>query len=1167
MYCRRRSGVKLTKASDAACRYNYGQNTTLVADLHSTEYRFLQHVPEHPNIVAVLGVIRACPLTENIVVRLPQAAREAASQKNKRTGRTRFLPTTGLLLERLPLTLEQHVAALGDALDNVAAISLAAQVVEALHHLHACGVVHGDLKPNNCMVDSARTPCRVVLVDFGCAVLRGPRSTDMNDSMTVIATESTNITLGNQAHLAPEVLAALARKGKLSRGSDKRIEIPLGKQSSFAAGVLLYELAMGLDSPILGYPAVGCSPAEFETVDFDGLAHVVSHEYALIVRGLLCYDPENRLPISAARNRLSNLFNSVTTSSMQSGPTVTGVAGVDALPAPPKQVVGRDVRRTDAPRQFWNGTTRTDAERMQVRECIDTLPAVHCGSRQPRPAYATERDWCGGGLDSEKTSGDANTATRDTANVQHCGISQEVRRPVRTASDAQYRDKEALEDSMLFGGHHVRQDAKKLPRTANKCNVRAGGKPSSSTDCMKATEGNSIFDTDESDVDVANDTSQQNEGHPRRCSKGAAAESLLLAVDTLSSPTDVQEIRHELDNVIALANSAFGEVACSSPQVVEAVVGILQEHRMDRATVIKACQALKRLGVDLTNQERFSQAGGLVALADVLAVHSTQCPAVAAALAAAIKAMTHCSAKNAAQFGKTQGIHHLIQAAQTFANDAPLAVATCQTLSTTCTDAACINLGNVAGAIDLLVRLIKMHENVSSVLQACFQTLGDLAQSSRLCQDRCGQGERLNALRIALQHHSAAPVAMSACFAFSAITQDHGINQERCGSVGIVEVLVKIVQLHSNNTSVLPLACSALTNMASAKVNQSRFGACRGVDMIMRVLRAHPLHVATAAAACSTFATMCVGHAGNAGRCSMASGIKAVVSVLQTHAGTPNSLTAGFRALRLLSQLNDTSKVACATCGAVSVLVKVLRSVEIDAETAVETCAALANLAMIHKVRSQVGACDGVKALLDIIRSHAKDSRVTTQATIALGNVGLNPQNKAICAARNAVSVLYHVMRVHSSNIAFLRAACRTLRNLSHNKEIKAQCISSGCAKMLVGILRKHRRNASVVVHACTALGNIATTQKNMRACGQFGAVDAVFDVLEWHVSNAALVEAVCRTLGNLACEPRNRAVCTRHRSFALVKHALKLHKNHAGVARAAKQTRNSLNVARCCVQ
>jgi hypothetical protein len=55
---------------------NLGQNTTLAASLHETEYRFLRHVPEHFNVVAVLGVIQTSPLTAHVVEHLPAAIRD-----------------------------------------------------------------------------------------------------------------------------------------------------------------------------------------------------------------------------------------------------------------------------------------------------------------------------------------------------------------------------------------------------------------------------------------------------------------------------------------------------------------------------------------------------------------------------------------------------------------------------------------------------------------------------------------------------------------------------------------------------------------------------------------------------------------------------------------------------------------------------------------------------------------------------------------------------------------------------------------------------------------------------------------------------------------------------------------------------------------------------------
>jgi hypothetical protein len=283
--------------------YNYGTNTTLVGNLQATEYRFLQRVPEHFNIAAVLGVIPASPLVEDLVKHLPEAAREAAvkpSIKKKLSNRRKkFRSTTGLLLELLPQTLEKYVKDLGDTLGIKEARSLGKQIVVAVRHLETNGVIHGDLKLNNIMVDPGTTPVRIVLVDFGCAVLRGDGAADMDKSMHVHVREGTNFSLGNQCHQAPEVLEGFNRKSKLERDSLEKVKIPLRGQGAFAVGVVLYELAMGLEHPVDDYPVMNSEEA-FDEIDFDSLEEEAGRVYTNVVRGLLKYKLADRMTLAAA---------------------------------------------------------------------------------------------------------------------------------------------------------------------------------------------------------------------------------------------------------------------------------------------------------------------------------------------------------------------------------------------------------------------------------------------------------------------------------------------------------------------------------------------------------------------------------------------------------------------------------------------------------------------------------------------------------------------------------------------------------------------------------------------------------------------------------------------------------------------------------------------------
>jgi|GEM_PF-1092663 len=101
-------------------------------------------------------------------------------------------------------------------------LHLAHQAVEALAHLHKAGVLHGDLKPTNLLVDR-RTRGHLTVVDFGHASARALRGLH-----------------GTPAYLAPEVVRGGAH--------DVRSEL-------YALGAVLYEALTG-GNPFVGADAV-----------------------------------------------------------------------------------------------------------------------------------------------------------------------------------------------------------------------------------------------------------------------------------------------------------------------------------------------------------------------------------------------------------------------------------------------------------------------------------------------------------------------------------------------------------------------------------------------------------------------------------------------------------------------------------------------------------------------------------------------------------------------------------------------------------------------------------------------------------------------------------------------------------------------------------------------
>jgi serine/threonine-protein kinase len=104
------------------------------------------------------------------------------------------------------------------ALSGQRALALIGQVAEAMVQAHAAGLVHGDLKPSNIMVE----PCgRIRILDFGLARLIDPLAT---------GTAIIDSVHGTIAYMAPERLQGQA---------------PGPQADIYALGVMLYQLVAG----------------------------------------------------------------------------------------------------------------------------------------------------------------------------------------------------------------------------------------------------------------------------------------------------------------------------------------------------------------------------------------------------------------------------------------------------------------------------------------------------------------------------------------------------------------------------------------------------------------------------------------------------------------------------------------------------------------------------------------------------------------------------------------------------------------------------------------------------------------------------------------------------------------------------------------------------------
>lgn len=98
-------------------------------------------------------------------------------------------------------------------------LDLAIQVLTALHAAHLAGVVHGDVKADNVLIESAGRVDLAVLIDFGLARVRG-----------MPCPTAPGRFFGTPAYAAPEVV---------------RGQLPTPASDIYSAGIMLYELLTG----------------------------------------------------------------------------------------------------------------------------------------------------------------------------------------------------------------------------------------------------------------------------------------------------------------------------------------------------------------------------------------------------------------------------------------------------------------------------------------------------------------------------------------------------------------------------------------------------------------------------------------------------------------------------------------------------------------------------------------------------------------------------------------------------------------------------------------------------------------------------------------------------------------------------------------------------------
>lgn len=211
----------------------------------------------------------------------------------------------------------------GDAPNAARALDIVDQVADAMAEAHRVGLIHGDIKPTNLMLEPSGA---VRILDFGLARKIDPLATDLTAAQDGAATV---------AYTAPERLMGCP----LSRGSD-----------IYSLGVVLYELLAG-ERPFASLSGLALAAAHVHTTS-DSWPFPASTDRSLVelVRKMTAHDPASRLAsMEAVRERVAVLR----AAAVNGAATQSPAGSPSQLSAEPRTSAAATPPQPTNPRTFW----------------------------------------------------------------------------------------------------------------------------------------------------------------------------------------------------------------------------------------------------------------------------------------------------------------------------------------------------------------------------------------------------------------------------------------------------------------------------------------------------------------------------------------------------------------------------------------------------------------------------------------------------------------------------------------------------------------------------------------------------------------------------------------------------------------------------------------------
>lgn len=186
------------------------------------------------------------------------------------------------------------------ALEPAMIAYLGANIAAGVGAVHAAGVVHGDIKPANILIDSSTTPGTPKIADFGIA-----RICDST------AATRTAVGMGTLVYMAPEASAGVP---------------PSPAKDVYALGIVLYQLACGVP-PFVGSPAY---LVKMHSQMAPGRPEGIPDQLWDLISGMLDKDPAKRPSVLEVHQTLAPLTTAL--AGRPAAPTLTEPPAASPLP-------------------------------------------------------------------------------------------------------------------------------------------------------------------------------------------------------------------------------------------------------------------------------------------------------------------------------------------------------------------------------------------------------------------------------------------------------------------------------------------------------------------------------------------------------------------------------------------------------------------------------------------------------------------------------------------------------------------------------------------------------------------------------------------------------------------------------------------------------------------